>query len=80
MSVLCREVPLYIFTCLGGADSRNVPGVPDEAAEIGGQLHPEVTGADCTKGVGERMPTGCVILVLNYIDNPVVCLNKLLDV
>ena len=44
---------------LGGADSRDVPGVPDEAAEIGRQLHPAITVADCSKDAGERIPTGC---------------------
>lgn len=64
---------------LGGPDFRDGRGVPDEAAEIGRQLHPAITGADCSKDVGERIPTGCAFGLKIY-RYPVVCLNILLDV
>ena len=64
---------------LGGPDFRDGRGVPEEAAEIGRQLHSEITEADCSKDVGERIPTGCAFGLKIY-RYPVVCLNKLLDV
>ena len=54
---------LATFLCvLGGPGSRDIPGIPDEAAETGCQLHPADSGVGCGRCVGEdvyRWQCGC---------------------